>query len=306
MELASPVAALALGCPDRIAQPLGRHRLRRRHRRGCAGAERLQQPFVFPAKPGPILQPIDGQQRAELGAPERQRDDQRGGAGWQAKYLPEEVVGALHALPLERLVDVARHGGDDKLFSLGQEEHQRPCLDQGPGPLDDRLEDPVEVGLGADGNRDLCRSAHTPQRELQLLLDLSPVGDVADRRERHGPALPFHQRQRDLTGEFVAVGRAGFKRQAGGDRPGPRILHIRWFRLVGARRLRHQKLDRLPDQLLARVAEEVHGERVGQDDDAFIVDGDGGVGRGIKDFAAPNTSALNRLHHCLGAFDWTP
>ena len=109
------------------------------------------------------------------------------------------------------------------------------------------------------------------------------VRDVADDRDHEHATGALDGAQADLDRELLT--RTGGVRADRVPRPspGPRVpdIAVTVAEVPVADRRRHQELDRLPDQLVARVLEHRLGHRVGEDDGARLVDHDDAVGRGV-------------------------
>src|SRR6185295_11971443 len=95
--------------------------------------------------------------------------------------------------------------------------------------------------------------------------------------------------QADLRRELGAVLPASEERHARAHRPRTRIAEVPFAvsGVAGAKPLRNQDLDRLPDQLLARIAEDPLGLAVDADDLAVGTDDDHRVGGCLQQIEPP-------------------
>ena len=116
---------------------------------------------------------------------------------------------------------------------------------------------------------------------LQRALEALALGDVADRARDQHAFLRFERAQADFDREFGSVLAAAVEFQAHAHRTHARIaeepLPMRRVRLPVA--LRQHDLDVPVDQLLARVAEELFGLRVRNDNPAGAVHDEHRIGR---------------------------
>src|SRR5260370_1270176 len=98
--------------------------------------------------------------------------------------------------------------------------------------------------------------------------------DIADRAGDERALLGFERAQADLDGEFRAVFAPAVKLQPGAHRAhfGIGEIAVAMVRMLVAKPRRNQHLDRVAEQLVASVAEELLGLRIDQRDAAVATD----------------------------------
>jgi hypothetical protein len=127
------------------------------------------------------------------------------------------------------------------------------------------------------------------EQVAELRLHLLAVGDVADRGGDQRRLLGLHRREADLGRELAAVLAAAEELEPSRHRPRLRLAEVPGPapRVHGAELLRHQDLDRLAQQLVAPVAEQLLGLMVDEVDDAVGVDDDHRVRGRFEEAAKP-------------------
>ena len=168
------------------------------------------------SKPAEVAEVVEGGEHADRAAAERERHQQRGvrleaeqpqravqrGAGvgeplgaLRAQHLPRDGALDRHVLVVHAGRELAGPGREHELVLLREHDHERAGADQRPRPLDDQLEDAVEVRLPAEGLRDRHRRVEAADRALELVAaaldgrveprvvdrDRGPVGEDDDR-----------------------------------------------------------------------------------------------------------------------------
>jgi len=142
----------------------------------------------------------------------------------------------------------------------------------------------VELGLEV-GPRLFDLGVAQPGLERGLVgLGALAVRDVADRGGDQRALVRLDRRERDVDRELGAVAAACGELQARAHRTRDRVSHVAGpVRRVGPPvALGDQQLDRLTEELLARVVEQHLGLTVDQADEALLVDRDDGVGGGVE------------------------
>jgi len=103
------------------------------------------------------------------------------------------------------------------------------------------------------------------------------------------------RRQADLDGEFAAVPAMAVELQAGAHGPQARcaVVALDVMRVSRAQPLGHQHVDRLPDQLVARVVEHPLGLGVDEHDRPRLVDDQDPIGRRVDQLAEREGLGVN-------------
>ena len=307
VQLAGPAAPLLLRRVDRVLQPLLGHRSRRRHPGRRAGGEGLEHALVLVVESARLPDPVESDDHAEGLAPEEQGREQRAAAllGVQVgagEASEQHLLGGL-LRPNPKLGDLRveapghrRRGRDDQVIALAQEDDQRPGLNQRPATLHNRLEHPLEIRLAADGDGDVGGGLQAPHGPPELVAVAPAVRDVADRREGHHALVRGDGGERDLARELAAVLAPRVEVGAGAHRPGAGGFEVvvAVADVAAAHRLRHEHLDPLSDQLVARVSEDRLGARVDQLDRPTLVDADHDVGRELEKLALERLTRVVR------------
>ena len=97
-----------------------------------------------------------------------------------------------------------------------------------------------------------------------FLLELAPLGGVADDRHDRVRAIDRHRRQADLHGNLRAIVAQALQAQTRPHRPGPGMLRIRGAigHVAATQATRDEPLHHDADQLVALVAEQLFGRLV--------------------------------------------
>ena len=128
----------------------------------------------------------------------------------RAQSLSGERVAQLDGLADHARGQLARAGGDDEFLAAAQLDQQHPRADQRATALGDQLEDHVEVGLAADGQRDLGGGVERGDGALELLAALAGACVAPRVVDRHSRELGEHgERLLVFGGELRAVGLLG-------------------------------------------------------------------------------------------------
>ena len=130
-----------------------------------------------------------------------------------------------------------------------------------------------DAAVGSDAQHRVgCGLEQAPE------LRVGPVAlaEVADGRRDQDPITRRHRRQRDLGRELAAVAPAPGELYPRSHRASPPVPLVPGTvrRVYRPRTLGDEHLDRLSDQLLARVPEERFDLRIREDDATPVVDGD--------------------------------
>src|SRR5205807_1861665 len=119
---------------------------------------------------------------------------------------------------------------------------------------------------------------------LQCLLDPFALADISNRTGYQRPVLRLERAETDLHRELRAVPTQPEELEAGTHRAHSRIGEEPGavLRMLAAEALGQHHLDLFPQELRARVAEELLGLRIHQDDVAVAVHDDDGVWGGFQ------------------------
>src|SRR5260370_301977 len=108
----------------------------------------------------------------------------------------------------------------------------------------------------------------------QFFLGTPAIGDVANSARDEGAILGLERAQTDFDGKFGTVLAQSIELQAGAHRTHLRVGEVAssMLRVLVAEPCGHQYLDRIAEQLGARVSEELFRLRVDQRDTAVLAD----------------------------------
>ena len=188
VQLARPAGAFALGRLDAALAGLGGYVLGSGHGRGRRGRERLHQAPVLHPELWPIDAAVECRQHTDPAAAEDQRDDQPGGGvqvlaeaephltldlgepfgASRPEHVADDRVLDGHLQPQHGRFDLPGRSPADQLVTLGEQQHHRGRFHERAAPLDDQLEYPVEIRLGAERPRDGARGLQGPYGALEL------------------------------------------------------------------------------------------------------------------------------------------
>ena len=120
--------------------------------------------------------------------------------------------------------------------------------------------------------------------EPQRLLSGALLGGVADEADNGLAAFSLHGLEHDVDGEFSAILAQAEEIESRAHLAGAGMsaVILSVARMAAAETRRHQDLDRLADQLLDAVAEQLFGARVRGPHDAIFVGDENGVRRKFK------------------------
>src|ERR1700687_6193356 len=132
------------------------------------------------------------------------------------------------------------------------------------------------------------------QQAAKFLLDLLPLGDIANGRGNEPAFRGLHRRETDFDGKLGSIFSDGMEIQPRAHRTGARIAKIleAMLRMLAPEARRDEDIDRLAHQLFSLVAEQLLQLDVEQADEAVLADNDHRVGNDLEEatktyFAGP-------------------
>jgi hypothetical protein len=128
-------------------------------------------------------------------------------------------------------------------------------------------------------------------------LQVDPLGDVGHERQREHPLRRLHVAEADLDRKLGAVPAASGQDKVPAHPAHPRLGEVRPAMpgVGGLRARREQQLQRLADQLAARVTEHQLGPRVDEHDRPRAIDHDDALGRRLEERARGGLAPVQRL-----------